>query len=108
MDLLRPKEAASFRHDQCVLPSPGFCCTRRITRACTVGVAARGLLPLCRPCNPAMPDCSNRRFHTETVALGLTGFWIPTQWAGGLLLLAVVASAYYKYRVATFLEELLR
>jgi len=41
VDLLSANSLASFRQDQCVLPSPGFCCTRRITRACTFGVAAR-------------------------------------------------------------------
>jgi hypothetical protein len=34
-----------LRQDQWVLPSPGFRCTRRITRACTAGVAERGWLP---------------------------------------------------------------
>ena len=33
VDLLSANSLASFRQDQCVLPSPGFCCTRRITRA---------------------------------------------------------------------------
>ena len=32
VDLLSPNSLASLRQDQCVLPSPGFCCTRRITR----------------------------------------------------------------------------
>ena len=31
-DLLSANSLASFRQDQCVLPSPGGCCTRRITR----------------------------------------------------------------------------
>ena len=45
VDLLTPNSRANLRHDQCVLPSRGFCCTRRATRACTAGVAVRGLLP---------------------------------------------------------------
>jgi len=40
------------------------------------------------------------------VALLLTGFWIPTLWTAGILLLALGASSYYNYRVASFIEEM--
>ncbi len=46
VDLLTPNSPANFRQDQWVLPSFGFCCTRRTTRACTAAVAIRGRLPL--------------------------------------------------------------
>jgi hypothetical protein len=39
VDLSSPKSVANLRHDQCVLPSGGLCCTRLMTRACTAGVA---------------------------------------------------------------------
>jgi hypothetical protein len=40
------------------------------------------------------------------IAFALTGFWIPTLWTAGILLLALAASAYYNYRIATVIEEL--
>jgi hypothetical protein len=52
-----------------LLPSVGFCWARRVTLACTTGVARRGLLPPCRPCRPSMPSCSSRLFHFETEAI---------------------------------------
>jgi hypothetical protein len=39
------------------------------------------------------------------VALLLTGFWIPTLWTAGILILALVSSAYYNYRIASFIER---
>ena len=67
MDLLTPNSSLSLRTDQCVEPSFGFCCALRITRLCTAGVALRGLLPLCCPCSPSMPNCLKRPFHFDTV-----------------------------------------
>jgi hypothetical protein len=39
-------------------------------------------------------------------ALLLTGFWIPTVWTMGILLLALAASGYYNYRIASFIERM--
>jgi hypothetical protein len=39
-------------------------------------------------------------------ALALTGFWIPTLWTAGILLLALAASAYYNYRIASLIDRL--
>jgi hypothetical protein len=67
VDLLNPNAAAILGHDQCVLPSTGFCVVLRKTFACTASVTLRGLLPLCRPSRPAMPLFSNRAFHRAIV-----------------------------------------
>src|SRR5438445_4249765 len=68
VDLLTPNSPANLRHDQCVLPSLGCCCTRRTTRACTAGVAVRGLLPRCRPSRPANRSRSKRLLQRAMVA----------------------------------------
>jgi hypothetical protein len=39
-------------------------------------------------------------------ALLLTGFWIPTLWTAGILILALAASGYYNYRVAMLVDRL--
>ena len=46
--------AASLRIDQWVLPSAGFCCTLRQTRACTAAVAVRGLLQPSKSVTPEL------------------------------------------------------
>jgi hypothetical protein len=40
------------------------------------------------------------------VAVLLTGFWIPTLWTAGILLLALGACGYYNYRIASFIEQM--
>ena len=40
------------------------------------------------------------------VAILLTGFWIPTLWTAGILLFALVASGYYNFRIASFIEQM--
>jgi hypothetical protein len=40
------------------------------------------------------------------VAVLLTGFWIPTLWTAGILLLALAGSGYYNYRIASFIEQM--
>jgi len=40
------------------------------------------------------------------LALVLTGFWIPTLWTAGILLLALAASGFYNYRIASFIEQM--
>jgi hypothetical protein len=40
------------------------------------------------------------------VAVLLTGFWIPTMWTAGILLLALATSGYYNYRIASFIEQM--
>jgi hypothetical protein len=44
-------------------------------------------------------------FLDMLVALLLTGFWIPTLWTAGILILALASSAYYNYRIASFVER---
>jgi hypothetical protein len=39
-------------------------------------------------------------------ALLLTGFWIPTVWTAGILVLALAASGYYNYRIAAMVDRL--
>jgi hypothetical protein len=39
-------------------------------------------------------------------AVLLTGFWIPTLWTAGILLLALACSGYYNYRIASFIEQM--
>jgi hypothetical protein len=57
---LTPTAIAILRHDQCVLPSAGFCCVFFKIRACTEGVALRGRLPRCWPSSPSMRASSKR------------------------------------------------
>ena len=40
------------------------------------------------------------------VAVLLTGFWIPTLWTAVMLLFALVASGYYNFRIASFIEQM--
>lgn len=50
-----------------MLPSVGGCKVLRATRACTAGVATRGLLPLWRASSPAMRSFSKRFFQRQIV-----------------------------------------
>ncbi len=40
------------------------------------------------------------------LALLLTGFWIPTIWTAGILILALAGSGYYNYRIASIVERM--
>jgi hypothetical protein len=40
------------------------------------------------------------------LALLLTGFWIPTIWTAGILILALATSGYYNYHVASLVERM--